>query len=233
MSNIPFYFLDPAAAFVRAAQLAGTPVGLDPIQVAAGLAELDDVQKGEIIGRGLAAGLRLHRFKRTMGLRRVERVLGILRGFQPEKTLDIGSGRGAFLWPLLDAMPDLPVTATDILEHRLRDLRSVRDGGLERLAVLEMDASRMPLEDNCFHGVTFLETLEHVSDAAAAVREAMRVARRFVIVSVPSKEDDNPEHIHLFNEGDLRKLFAAAGAERVSFQYVLNHLIAVATARSS
>ncbi|HET8911213.1 MAG TPA: hypothetical protein VFN23_07110 [Ktedonobacteraceae bacterium] len=53
--------------------------------------------------------LRLHRFKRTMELPRVRKVLGTLKGIQPDSLLDIGSGRGAFLWPLLDSFPYLPV----------------------------------------------------------------------------------------------------------------------------
>ncbi len=58
---------------------------------------------------GLQAGLRLHKFKQNVELPRVRRVLGILRGLQLERLLDIGSGRGAFLWPLLAEFPHLPV----------------------------------------------------------------------------------------------------------------------------
>jgi hypothetical protein len=56
----------------------------------------------------------------------------------------------------------------------------------------------------------------------------VRLARRFVIVSVPSKEDDNPEHLQLFNRASLDSLLRQAGAQSVKLEYVLNHLIAVA-----
>ncbi len=59
-------------------------------------------------------------------------------------------------------------------------------------------------------------------------REAVRVARRFVVASTPSKPDDNPEHIQLFDGARLERLFLDAGAASVSIDYVLNHIIAVA-----
>src|SRR5687768_10010364 len=81
-----------------------------------------------LLAWGRAEGLRLHKFKETT-LPRVDRVLGWLRGLQPASLLDVGSGRGAFLWPLLAAFPELPVTAVDPHPVRARDLRAVSAGG--------------------------------------------------------------------------------------------------------
>src|SRR5205807_10143920 len=181
----------------------------------------------DVVQRGLNEKLRLHRFKRTADLPRVRKVLGILRGLDPETVLDIGSGRGVFLWPLLDAFPSLSVIATDRSAPRVANLQAVVSGGITRLTPLLVDAHRLGLADDSVDVVTFLEVLEHLARPAVALAEALRVARRFVVLSVPSKADDNPEHIHLFTRASLEKLLHAAGAARVSWDGVLNHLIAV------
>lgn len=72
-----------------------------------------------------------------------------------------------------------------------------------------------------------LEVLEHLDDPQAAAAEATRMARRFIVVSVPSQEDDNPEHLRLFNQASLCELFLNAGARKVTCEWVLNHMIAV------
>jgi SAM-dependent methyltransferase len=181
-----------------------------------------------LLARARSAGLKLHRFKHTMGLPRVRAVLGILRGLAPSSLLDIGSGRGVFLWPLLDAFPSLPVTAAERDERRFRHLEAVQRGGIGRLSVLRGDASALPFPDRSFDAVTVLEVLEHQDDPYPLAREAVRLAARFAVVSVPSKPDDNPEHVQLFSGETLRALLMEAGARNVRIEHVLNHMIAVA-----
>ncbi len=172
-------------------------------------------------------GLRLHRFKRTAGLPRVRKVLGALKGFAPHTLLDIGSGRGAFLWPLLDEMPAVRVTAIDLLPHRVDDMEAVRRGGVERLEARQLGAERLPWSDDSFDAATVLEVLEHVAEPALVAAEAVRVTRSVVLATVPAKEDENPEHIRLFTRDSLSRLFHAAGATNVRIEHVLNHLVAV------
>jgi len=203
------YYTELAAAFVRG-----------KIPAARGT---DD----EVIALGLQEGLRLHKFKQQAELPRVRRVLGILRGLAPESLLDVGSGRGTFLWPLLAAFPDLPVLAIEVSEQRAKDLDAVRAGGVARLRAQQMDARRMTVPDRDVDVVTMLEVLEHMPEPALAAAEALRVARRFVVVSVPSREDDNPEHIHLFDPTTLNEMFVSRGAAKVTCEHVLNHIVAV------
>src|SRR5579885_3198652 len=109
------YYLDLAAAFVRGR-----------------LPDAPDLPPAELVEHGRAAGLRVHKFKRSAELPRVRKVLGILRSLAPTSLLDIGSGRGVFLWPLLDSFPELVVTALDRSPQRVADLEAVRWGGIER-----------------------------------------------------------------------------------------------------
>jgi ubiquinone/menaquinone biosynthesis C-methylase UbiE len=189
--------------------------------------DLDGASLQAILAHGRSAGLRLHKFKRSAVLPRVQRVFGALRGIGPGEILDIGSGRGVFLWPLLHEFPGLPVTAIDQDERRARDLAAIRIGGIERLNARRADVTRLEAEDGEFDVVTMLEVLEHIPQFRQALAEVVRVARRFVILSVPSRPDDNPEHIHLFGENDLRRLFAELCVTRAKFDYVPGHLIAV------
>jgi ubiquinone/menaquinone biosynthesis C-methylase UbiE len=224
----PTHHLRPAAAFVRAClDRASWPEARAHL-AEADLDTLSPDDLASIVARGQDRGLRLHRFKRTMRLPRVARVLGVLRSLQPRNLLDIGSGRGVFLWPLIEEFPELEVTALDRLEHRVETLRQVVSGGCHRLSVVSGDCLRLPFADRSFEVVTMLEVLEHIPGAGQALAEVVRVAARAVVVSVPSKPDDNPEHVHLFNQTSLRALFASVGIERVNFHFVHNHLLAVA-----
>lgn len=122
----------------------------------------------------------MHYFKVKEDLPRVQEVLGFLHGIQFDSLLDVGSGRGVFLLPLLRDFRELNVISMDILPHRVELWKDVQAGG---------------------------------------------IARQYVLVTVPSKPDDNPEHIHLFSNDDLARLFT--GAKWVKFGSVLNHRFAM------
>jgi SAM-dependent methyltransferase len=222
------YYEIPAAAYVRGRLTGSTAAREHSDLFGKPLEQLDPQECQHLAALGKHAGLRLHRFKRSALLPRVRVVLGMLRGIQPTELLDVGSGRGVFLWPLLDAFPGLPVTALDLLDYRVADLQAVRVGGITTLDALHGDITTADISPAAYDVVTMLEVLEHIPDTRAALRSAARVARRFLILSVPSKPDDNPEHIHLFDEAALRPLLAEAGLERISVEYVRGHIVLVA-----
>jgi len=204
-------YMDVACAFVRGK-----------------LPDTDGLSASELIERGLESGLRLHKFKTNTELPRVKHVLGILRSLNPSTILDIGSGRGTFLWPLLAEFPEVEITSVDTRLQRVSDIDAVRKGGIETLSVARVDAGSLAFADRSFEVTTVLEVLEHVHGASQVAAEAVRATRRFVIASVPSREDENPEHIRLFDRATIEALFLGAGAARVSVDYVRGHIIALA-----
>ena len=173
-----------------------------------------------------------HYFKVKDDLPRVQVVLGFLHGIVPagqcQTLLDVGSGRGVFLFPLLRDFPEMEVTSLDILPHRVELLQCLHDGGVGNLHPIQADICTWDAPDKSFDVVTMLEVMEHIPDTEAVVRNAIRLARNYVIVSVPSKPDDNPEHIHLFTNDDLQRLFLESGCREVKFMSVTNHRVMVA-----
>ena len=176
--------------------------------------------------------MKLHYFKEKDELPRVQLVMGFLRGMvtsgQIASLLDVGSGRGAFLFPLLTEFPGLEVTSIDILPHRVALLQSIGQGGVSNLHALERNLCQWDGPQGAFDIVTLLEVLEHIPDVEKAVANAVRMAGRFVVVTVPSKPDNNPEHIHLFTKDMLTEMFLKAGCSKVKFDSVLNHLFMIA-----
>ena len=171
--------------------------------------------------------LKLYHFKRSdRPLPRVSKILGILRGLYFESLLDVGSGRGAFLLPFMDTVPHVSVKSVDILDKRIEMLRDMQNGGLENF-IAEKESICDIQETKAFDIVTMLEVLEHIPDYEKAIENAVRLAKKYVIVSVPSKEDDNEEHINLLTKEILTKCFNAQGVTKISFDCVHGHLIAI------
>ena len=216
-----------AAAYVRGMARQGA-LALPEALTAPPLASLDADGRADIARLGEEAGLRMYYFKEKERLPRVKKVLGFLRAVRPESLLDVGSGRGVFLFPFLCDFPDTPVTALDLLEYRTALHAALAAGGIGELTPHNGDITRWDAPDASFDVVTLLEVLEHIPDVQKAVDNAVRLARRYVVVTVPSKPDDNPEHIHLLTKERLTDLFAHAGVKRLQFDGVRGHLFLTA-----
>lgn len=183
----------------------------------------------KIIELGKELGIKLYHFKKSdRMLPRVNKVLGFLKGIYFENILDVGSGRGVFLLPFLDEFPNSDVTSIDILDKRIDLLSDIRSGGVERLSVKRASICDKPFEDKSFDVVTMLEVLEHIPDVKSAIASAVKIARNFVVVTVPSQEDDNPEHIHLLTKEKLTAYFNSCGVSKLSFDGVPGHLFMIA-----
>lgn len=221
------YDVNLAAAYVRAMAVYGKADVPKPL-IEKPLELLSDEERFQLLEIGRSAELKMYRFKNHEELPRVKKVMGFLKSIQPESLLDVGSGRGVFLFPFLHEFPWTQVTSLDLLDHRVELLKALREGGVEQLTALRQDLCSWDMPENSFDVVTLLEVLEHIPDVEAAIRAAVRLARRYVVVTVPSKPDDNPEHIHLLTKERLTDLFERAGCTRLQFDGVNGHLFMTA-----
>ena len=193
------------------------------------LCDLSDAEQKELIEYGERLGIKLYYFKNSdRQLPRVNKVLGFLKGICFETLLDVGSGRGVFLLPFLDEFPYIQVRSIDILDKRIDLLSDLSNGGIDALSVEKADLCEQPYPDKSFDVVTLLEVLEHIPNVEKAIASAVRMAKSYVVVTVPSKEDDNPEHIHLLTKGKLTSYFNACGVKKLSFDGVPGHLFMIA-----
>ncbi len=182
-----------------------------------------------ILEAGRKANLKLYPFKKgTQGLQRVRRVTGFLHSISFETMLDVGSGRGVFLMPFMKEFPLVRVMALDLLEKKVAFLNELADGGFPLLHAEQKNICDQPFPENSFDVVTLLEVLEHIPEVEKAVEAAVRMAKQFVVVTVPSRPDNNPEHIHLLTKDRLTQLFMKAGCMRLHFDGVEGHLFLVA-----
>lgn len=193
------------------------------------LCDLSEAEQLKLIEIGKDAGLTLHYFKKTdRELPRVSKVLGFLKGIYFESLLDVGSGRGVFLLPFLDEFPFVKVKSIDILDKRVQLLSDLASGGIENLSVEKADICAMPFAENSVDVVTLLEVLEHIPSVFEAIAAAVKIAKSYVVLTVPSKEDDNPEHIHLLTKERLTEYFEACGVKKLTFEGVSGHLFMIA-----
>jgi len=105
-------------------------------------------------------------------------VLEYLPPVQEQRILEIACGRGGFSRLLASrggavCGADFSASAVKIAKERLLSYPSLA----ANVSYTQADAQAMPFEDNSFDIVVSCETIEHVPDPRAALREMYRVAR--------------------------------------------------------
>ncbi len=186
----------------------------------------NDINRYEEIGKKL--NLKLYHFKEKNILPRVNVVLGFIKSIYPDSLLDVGSGVGRFLFPLLCENFNIDILSIDILDDRIKFLKYLQLGGISNLTVLKDNICTAQYDDNKYQVVTLLEVLEHIPNYKDALENAIRISKEYIIISVPSKEDNNPEHIHLLTKEILTNDFNSFGITNLKFSGVLGHLILIA-----
>lgn len=132
--------------------------------------------------------------------------------------LDLGCGYGAYSLAL--AGEGRHCVGGDV---NMKYLSSALSSGLPVVAV----DSVLPFPDRSFDTVILLEVVEHVPELENILREAFRVARRNVLVTVPNaenlarlQENDvtyahmlSSDHVHFFDPESLQELLGRFGGK--------------------
>lgn len=132
----------------------------------------------------------------------------------PGSVLDLGSCFG-FLPLLLAERERRTVIASDLSPGTMRLLDTVAHVRGLALDALVCDASRVPLPDRSVDTVTVIHVLEHLDPGHgdAVVREALRLARRRVVVAVPYEDEPTAAygHVRCFSPEQLAGLGRGTG----------------------
>lgn len=101
--------------------------------------------------------------------------------------LDVGCGNGVFLNWLQSQDVKIELTGTDRSEAALAYVKTKK---------VQSDIVKLPFDDANFDCVSCLEVIEHlpVNVYEKALKELVRVSRKYILVSVPFEE--NLEHAH-------------------------------------
>jgi SAM-dependent methyltransferase len=101
----------------------------------------------------------------------------------PESILDVGCGEGVLTEQWADKLGSGRIVGIDLDDPKLKAEWEKRQRG--NLEYRVEDATNLSFADNEFDMATAIEVLEHVPDPERTVSEMARVAKRWVLVSVP------------------------------------------------
>ena len=101
----------------------------------------------------------------------------------PTSVLDVGCGEGVLTARWANRLGDGRIVGIDLEDPKLRAEWAQRQR--PNLEYLAGDAGALPFADDEFDMAAAIEVLEHVTDPEATLGEMSRVARRYLLVSVP------------------------------------------------
>lgn len=134
-----------------------------------------------------------------------------------QSVLDLGCGYGAYSLAL--AANGRQCVGADI---NMEYVRRAHSSGLPAVAV----DTTLPFADKAFDTVLLLEVIEHVPAIESILKEAFRVARKNVLITVPNAEDLellkgndvtyshmlSSDHVHFFDPEGFRSLLGRFAA---------------------
>jgi SAM-dependent methyltransferase len=87
------------------------------------------------------------------------------------KVLDLGCGDGSIAKKLMERRPDLKIQGVDVMIRPQT-----------HIPVSEFDGNKLPFRARSFDYVTIVDVLHHTDHPAAVLKEAVRVARKGIVV---------------------------------------------------
>jgi ubiquinone/menaquinone biosynthesis C-methylase UbiE len=137
---------------------------------------------------------------------RIQSLLASLSG----KILDVGGSAGTLHEELLARFPAEKIISLDIEIIHVRTNQVIGDG------------QRMPFKDGAFNSILAGETIEHIADYRAFLRECWRVLDNngVLALSTPNKNSwfnrvthsyEHPLHVSLFTPSTLRRVLEEEG----------------------
>jgi SAM-dependent methyltransferase len=113
--------------------------------------------------------------------------------------LDVGCGDGEIAWLLNQLRPDLKLTGVDVL---------VREQ--TRVPVTPFDGRTLPLADDSFDVLTFVDVLHHCECPLGLLAEARRVARQAIVIKDHSLQGALAERTLRFMDGVGNRRYGVA-----------------------
>ena len=148
-----------------------------------------------------------------------EHVLSFLSARAGASVLDLGCGIGAYGRVLRAAGRDVVG-----IELNAEAVAEAQSAGLD---VREGDVTDLPFTDGAFETSVLVDVIEHVRDVERALAEALRVAHRNVLVTVPNVGEYErlrrygvtyfhlvtTDHVNFFTAEEFRRLASDIGAD--------------------
>lgn len=151
---------------------------------------------------------------RLSRLSRTYQILQIVNKLDFESYVDVGGAEG--YWSnIISRLFQVPCLTCD-LSYRANSMAKLLYG----LDGVTVDVHNVPIRDQAFDLVMCSETIEHLVSPARAVRELLRVAKKYVMITTPlarsekerdkylgSSDQNQPHrHLHYFTKQDLLEL---------------------------
>ncbi len=147
----------------------------------------------------------------------------IVRPLKPASVLEVGCGGGYSTARLRQFLPNCSIQAIEKEEKLVELARQLNPG----ISISSGDVYKLPFADNSFDTVFLLEVLEHLENPQAAIKEVLRVTKKFLVTSVPREPlwcilnfvrgkywgtwGNTPGHIQNWSSGQFVKLLQPFG----------------------